>query len=95
MPTSHPTEILLEQLHIAKKRAEDDLARIVKTIKAFGGSVSSARAAVTKRTLSKKARKAISDAQTKRWAKIRREKKAKAAKKGNPMHPVGKVAKAE
>jgi hypothetical protein len=76
------SKAILKQLHTARDFAAKELARLEATIKAFGGSVSSGRTAVTKRRLSAKARKAISEAQKKRHAK------ARAAKaKRNKLHP--------
>jgi len=71
------TETLIANLQVAKKQAEADLERIVRTIKAFGGSITDGRLKVGRRKLSAKARKAIGDAQRKRWAATR-----KTAKKG-------------
>jgi hypothetical protein len=77
---------ILKQLHSARDMAAKELSRLEATIKAFGGSVSSGIASVGKRKLSAKARKAIGDAQRKRWAKARKDGK-KGKKRVLPAAP--------
>jgi hypothetical protein len=72
---------ILKQLHSARVLAAKELARLEATIKAFGGSVETARLKVGKRTLSKRAKKAIGDAQRKRWAAFKAKKSAKKTKR--------------
>lgn len=71
----------LKQLESARDAAAKELARLEATIKAFGGSVSSARAKVTKRKMSNAAKAKIRKAQKARWAKWHKEQEAKKAAK--------------
>lgn len=75
------SKAILKQLHSARASAEKELARLEATIKAFGGSVSSARAAVGKRKISPEGLRNIKLAQRRRWAK---HKGRKAAAKNRP-----------
>ena len=70
----------LKQLESARDAAAKELARLEATIKAFSGSVSSARAAVGKRGMSDAAKNKIRLAQKKRWKEWRKQKAAKGRK---------------